>query len=79
MWIDNKFELIGSTQLEPTTIFKTEKTDLTTADADIIKKYFTDNAGKVAKAGDVFLITTVVDKKVYEQSSYIYSGKHGKQ
>lgn len=74
MWIDNKFELIGSTQLEPTTIFKTEKTDLTTADADIIKKNFTDNAGQVAKAGDVFLITTVVDKKVYEQSSYIYSG-----
>lgn len=74
MWINNKFELIGSTQLEPTSVFKAEKSDLTTADTDVIKKYFTDNSGQVAKAGDIFLITTVVDKKVYEQSSYIYSG-----
>lgn len=73
MWINNKFELIGSTQLEPTSVFKAEKSDLTTADTDVIKKYFTDNSGQVAKAGDIFLITTVVDKKVYEQSSYIYS------
>lgn len=74
MWIGEKFELIGSTQLEPTSVFKAEKTDLTTADGDVIKKYFTDNAEKVAKAGDIFLITTIIEKKTYEQSSYIYNG-----
>lgn len=74
MWIGGKFELIGSTQLEPTFVFKAEKTDLTTADGDVIKKYFTDNAEKVAKAGDIFLITTIIEKKTYEQSSYIYNG-----
>lgn len=56
--------------------FKATKTDLTTADDDIIRNYFeTTGVGETPKQDDTFVIETVVADTVYERSSYVYTGE----
>lgn len=73
IWLDNKWELIGTTRIATTQVHKAEKTDLTTADSTIIDNYFKTGAGKTngKAAGDVFVITTVVSGVTYERSAYM--------
>lgn len=76
MWIEGKWEKIGSTELYDTQVFKAEKTDLKTADSKVISDYFAQpaNTSKTPRSGDVFIITTRVAEQDYEKSSYIYNG-----
>lgn len=74
LWIEGKYELIGTTQAVENQIFKGQKTSLEIADSEVISDYFELNSQVVPAKGDIFLITTLVDEKVYELSSYIYDG-----
>ena len=53
-------------------VFASTKTDLNKADADVIKEYFVVHSDIQPRKGDVFLITTTVEQKEYEKSSYTY-------
>lgn len=53
-------------------VFTADKTELNKSDADVIKEYFTAHSDVQPRKGDVFLITTTVDEKTFEQSSYTY-------
>lgn len=76
MWIEGKYEKIGSTEISLSQIYKTTKNDLTTADSTIISNFFKqpENNQKVPKNGDVFIIETKINATEYEKSSYIYDG-----
>ena len=76
MWIENKWEKIGSTEIYNTQVFKSTKTALETADNKVIEDFFKqpENTSKVQRSGDIFVITTEVGGKKYEMSSYIYDG-----
>ena len=50
------------------------KTDLEAADSAVIEAYFAQHSEVTPKAGDVFLVTTIVDAVTYEKSSYQYTG-----
>ena len=52
------------------------KTDLETADTDIITNYFGQEDAPTPKEGDVFVVTTLVDGVTYEMSSYWYDGEN---
>lgn len=58
------------------TVYSSTKTDLATADADVISAYFTTHSTITPKEGDAFIITTVVDDTAYEMSSYWYDGSN---
>lgn len=72
LWINGKWELIGTTAPEEAQVFKANKTSLETSDNDVIENYFTTNSGVKPIPGDVFVIKTIVDDKIYEYSSYMY-------
>lgn len=55
-------------------VYEAEKSDLTAADGSVIDAYFTAHPDALPKKGDVFVIDTVKDGKVYEQSAYAYNG-----
>lgn len=74
MWINGKWEMIGTTQIPATQIFKCDKSSFETSDEEIISSFFAVNDSKVANIGDIFIIRTFVDGVVYELASYIYNG-----
>ena len=76
MWIEGKWEKIGSTEIYDTQVFKADKTALETADSKVISNYFKqpENQTKTPRSGDIFVITTNVADTVYEKSSYMYNG-----
>lgn len=55
-----------------THLFKTIKTNLNTLDREIISSYFSQNSDVIPVNGDIFLIETIIDEKIYERTSYIY-------
>lgn len=59
-------------ELNTARIFTSTKNDLSKADTEVIEEYFTTNSEINPRKGDVFLITTIVEQKTYEHSSYIY-------
>ena len=56
------------------TLYQGTKTDLDTADGDVITQYFADHSSETPKQGDVFVIKTTVDNTDYELSAYMYDG-----
>ena len=76
MWVEGKWEKIGSTEIYDTQVFKSDKTDLEVADAQVIANFFKqpENTSKTPRSGDVFVITTKVAEVEYEKSSYMYNG-----
>lgn len=52
------------------------KTDLETADTDIITNFFSQEDAPTPKEGDVFVVTTLVGDVTYEMSSYWYDGEN---
>lgn len=73
--LDKKItEINGKIEQNTARVFTATKSDLNKADADVIKEYFAmpENTEVHPRKGDVFLITTLVDEKEYEQSSYTY-------
>lgn len=52
------------------------KTDLETADTDIITNFFGQEEAPTPKEGDVFVVTTLVGGVTYEMSSYWYDGEN---
>ena len=57
------------------TIYSGTKTDLATADSDVISAFFGEEEAPTPKEGDVFIVTTLVDGVTYEMSSYWYDGE----
>ena len=56
------------------TVYAGTKTDLATADSDVISAFFGEEEAPTPKEGDVFIVTTLVDGVTYEMSSYWYDG-----
>lgn len=73
IWVDGKWELIGTTRITMTQVHKAEKTDYAKDDIEFINEYFTSGDGSEASKapGDVFVITCKVDSKVMYTSSYM--------
>lgn len=73
IWVEGKWELIGTTRIAITQVHKAEKNDYAKDDLEFITEYFTTGAGaEASKApGDVFVITCKVDSKVMYTSSYM--------
>lgn len=73
IWVDGKWELIGTTRIAITQVHKAEKNDYAKDDLEFITEYFTSGAGaEASKApGDVFVLTCKVDGKVMYTSSYM--------
>lgn len=57
------------------TVYSGTKTDLTTADSDVISAFFGEEEAPTPKEGDVFIVTTLVSGVTYEMSSYWYDGE----
>ena len=55
-------------------LYEGTKTDLETADSAVIEAYFAEHSDVTPKAGDVFVVTTIVSEVTYEQSAYRYDG-----
>ena len=55
-------------------LYEGTKTDLETADSAVIEAYFAEHSDVTPKAGDVFIVTTIVSEVTYEQSAYRYDG-----
>ena len=55
-------------------LYEATKTDLEAADSTVIEAYFTEHSETSPKAGDVFVVTTIVSGVTYEQSAYRYTG-----
>lgn len=72
--LDEKIQKIN-TQIEQNTarLFVGTKDSLDKADVDVINEYFTAHTDVTPRTGDVFVITTTVDGKEYEKSSYTYN------
>lgn len=72
IWLENKWELIGTTRIATTQVHKADKGDFTTPDATVIENYFKTTGKDAGKAaGDVFVITTTVEGVVYGKSAYM--------
>ena len=56
-------------------LFEAEKTDLSASDESVITAYFASHSGLTPKKGDVFLIDSVADGKIFESSSYKHNGE----
>lgn len=52
------------------------KTDLETADTEVINTFFSQEEAPTPKEGDVFVVTTLVAGVTYEMSSYWYDGEN---
>lgn len=71
--LDKKItEINGKIEQNTARVFTAEKNDFNKADTAVIQEYFTQHSDVHPRKGDVFLITTKVDQKDYEQSSYTY-------
>ncbi|MGN9096400.1 hypothetical protein [Flintibacter porci] len=57
-------------------VYGSTKTDLETADTEVINTFFSQEAAPTPKEGDVFVVTTLVDGVTYEMSSYWYDGEN---
>ena len=55
------------------TLYGGIKSDLSASDTSIIEAYFAQDDAPTPKAGDVFIVTTIVNEKTYEQSAYGYN------
>ena len=55
-------------------LYEGTKTDLEAADSTVIEAYFAEHSDVTPKAGDVFVVTTIVSEVTYEQSAYRYDG-----
>ena len=55
-------------------LYEGTKTDLEAADSTVIEAYFTEHSETSPKAGDVFVVTTIVSGVTYEQSACRYTG-----
>lgn len=56
------------------TLYEGTKSDLSASDGSIIEAYFAAHTDITPKAGDVFIVNTVINGKEYEKSSYYFSG-----
>lgn len=57
------------------TLYEGTKSDLSASDSSVIEAYFGDEGAPTPKAGDVFVVTTIVGGKEYEKSAYQYTGE----
>lgn len=74
IWVDGKWELIGTTRIAITQVHKAEKNDYAKDDIEFINEYFGEGGAgaEASKApGDVFVLTCKVDSKVMYTSSYM--------
>ena len=55
-------------------LYEGTKSDLSASDSSVIEAYFTEHTEITPKAGDVFVVTTIVGEKEYEKSAYQYTG-----
>lgn len=55
-------------------LYEGTKTDRGATDGSIIDAYFTEHTDITPKAGDVFVVTTIIGEKEYEKSAYQYTG-----
>ena len=56
------------------TLYGGIKSDLSASDTSIIEAYFAQDGAPTPKAGDVFVVNTVINGKEYEKSSYYFNG-----
>lgn len=69
-----KAKMDGQIEANTAQVFKSQKTDLTTADTKVIEDYFTAHTDVTPRKGDVFVVETLVESTVYEMSAYSYTG-----
>lgn len=55
-------------------LYEGTKSDLSASDSSVIEAYFGNEGAPTPKAGDVFVVTTIVGGKEYEKSAYQYTG-----
>lgn len=55
-------------------LYEGTKSDLSASDSSVIEAYFAAHTEISLKAGDVFVVTTIVGDKEYEKSAYQYTG-----
>lgn len=55
-------------------LYEGTKSDLSASDSSVIEAYFAAHTDITLKAGDVFVVTTIVGDKEYEKSAYQYTG-----
>lgn len=56
-------------------LYEGTKSDLSASDSSVIEAYFAAHTDVTVKAGDVFVVTTIVGDKEYEKSAYQYTGE----
>jgi hypothetical protein len=56
-------------------LYEGTKTDRSTTDGSVIEAYFAAHTDITPKAGDVFVVATVIGEKEYEKSAYQYTGE----
>ena len=56
-------------------LYEGTKSDLSASDSSVIEAYFAAHTDVTLKAGDVFVVTTIVGDKEYEKSAYQYTGE----
>lgn len=56
-------------------LYEGTKSDLSASDSSVIEAYFAAHTEVTVKAGDVFVVTTIVGDKEYEKSAYQYTGE----
>lgn len=73
IWIESRWELIGTTRIATAQVHKATNTSLETDDQDVIREYFASGAGRESgkAAGDVFVVTKQVGGVVYEVNTYV--------
>lgn len=54
-------------------LYEGTKSDLSASDSSVIEAYFAAHTDITLKAGDVFVVTTIVGDKEYEKSAYQYA------
>lgn len=73
IWLEGKWELIGTTRIATTQVFEAEKTSFEKADSEVIDEYFKTGAGKDKgkAAGDHFVITVKIDGAEHHKNAYV--------
>ena len=73
IWLEKetRYEMIGSTRMREAQVFKGTKNSFGKADTAVISEYFAAHPSPAPAPGDIFVITTNVDGKPYEMSSYV--------
>lgn len=67
-------ELAQRMKAAEATLYQGTKTTLDASDASVMEAYFNEHADVTPKKNDVFVVNTVVDDVVYEQSAYQHNG-----